>query len=284
MVSTDNDWRVRVKAGDKLELAGDPTRRSGPPPESMGINIVYWVRDSPTPPANAPTRTYQRRPEGCAESWPPEGENEDPTVARPAKNGSKLELDPDPTKLPDGSGNRRPFTISGFSYNQGVLRLPGSAGRPPVVPPAGSIRSPSLSDSDITNEVWHSITSCAAPCNKSTGICIRSRTAKSSSSQPDGTGQSSGRSATPNGRRPAIWKKGTYTFFCRIHPADARRLPGQVTGVARPAEPRSRSFRGRLVRVLAEDLDEQDPGVHHRRQDRSGACRRKPSTSRCHCP
>ncbi len=216
MVSTDNDWRVRVKAGDKLELQTTYETKRASWPESMGINIVYWVRDSAyAAAANAPDPYVTNVAQKGVLNHGHLKENED-YGGETGKNGSKL-VGPDPTKLPDGPETGGPFTISGFSYNQGDFRLPGSAGRPPVVPQGQSFTF-KLSDSDITNEVWHSITSCAAPCNKSTGI---------SYPIPNGEVQFESGQMGP-GKAPTVgytqWstpsdlKKGTYTFFCRIHP------------------------------------------------------------------
>jgi hypothetical protein len=142
-------------------------------------------------------------------------ENED-YGGETGKNGSKL-VGPDPTKLPDGQFGGGPFTISDYVYNGADFRLPGALGRPPVVNQGQSFTF-KLSDYDIQNEVWHSLTSCKTPCNKSTGI---------SYPIPDGEFQFESGQMGP-GLPPTVgyteWStpktlpKGTYTFFCRIHP------------------------------------------------------------------
>ncbi|MBK8293593.1 MAG: hypothetical protein IPK93_02020 [Solirubrobacterales bacterium] len=80
-----------------------------------------------------------------------------------------------------------------------------------------------LTATDDNNGIWHSLTSCKSPCNKSTGIAYP---------LPDGDFQfDSGQLGTTGygarkdpvvGRRtwstPPNTPVGTHTFFCRIHP------------------------------------------------------------------
>ncbi len=222
MYSTDNDWRVRVKAGDKLDLQTTYETKRASWPESMGINIVYWARDSAiqavpgnSDPASAPDPYVTRVDTEGVLNHPHLKENED-YGGESGKNGSKL-VGPDPTKLPDGSETGGPFTISDFVYNGADFRLPGALGRPPVVKQGQSFTF-KLSDSDITNEVWHSITSCATPCNKSTGISYPIPNGKYQfESGQMGPGQEPTVGYT-EWSTPANLPKGTYTFFCRIHP------------------------------------------------------------------
>ena len=66
-------------------------------------------------------------------------------------------------------------------------------------------------------KIYHSITSCKAPCNRSTGIAYPTRTApavrlqRSASAVPPATGALD---LDDTGQPPP----GTYTYFCRIHP------------------------------------------------------------------
>ena len=222
MYSTDNDWRVRVQPGDKLELQTTYETERASWPESMGINIVYWARDNeiddvpnPPNPASAPNPYVTKVDTRGVLNHGHLKENED-YGGETGKNGSKL-VGPDPTKLPDGQFGGGPFTISDYVYNGADFRLPGALGRPPVVNEGQSFTF-KLSDYDIDNEVWHSLTSCKTPCNKSTGI---------SYPIPDGEFQFESGQMGP-GLAPTVgyteWstpntlKKGTYTFFCRIHP------------------------------------------------------------------
>lgn len=216
MYSTDEDWRVRVQAGDKLELQTTYETKIASWPESMGINVVYWVRDNELPSAsNAPNPYSTRVDTRGVLNHGHLPENED-YGGESGKNGDKL-VGPDPTTLPDGQIGGGPFTISDYFYNGADFRLPGALGRPPVVNQGESFTF-KLSDYDIDNEVWHSLTSCKAPCNKSTGI---------SYPIPDGEFQFESGQMGP-GFAPTVgytqWStpttlpKGTFTFYCRIHP------------------------------------------------------------------
>jgi hypothetical protein len=107
--------------------------------------------------------------------------------------------------------------IGGYSYEAGDFRIPGATGRPPVVE-KGDQMTFELSASDQTNQIWHSLTSCKAPCNRSTGI---------SYPIPDGEFQFDsgqlGMGEAPTVNRstwstPRNMPVGTHTFFCRIHP------------------------------------------------------------------
>lgn len=216
MYSTDENWRVRVQPGDKLELQTTYETEIASWPESMGINIVYWVRDNVYPRAADAPNPYETRVD--TEGVLNHGhlpENED-YGGETGVNGSKL-VGPDPRKLPDGTETGGPFTIADYFYYGADFRLPGAQGRPPVIK-QGQQFTFKLSQKDIEDEVWHSLTSCKAPCNKSTGI---------SYPIPDGDFQFESGQMGP-GQAPTVgyteWKtppdlpKGTHTFFCRIHP------------------------------------------------------------------
>jgi hypothetical protein len=219
MISTGDDWRVKVKAGDKLELQTTYETKRASWPESMGINIVYWARDTAiaaktsaidSATANAPDPYVTKVDTEGVLNHEHLAENED-------YGGEQPVVGPDPTKLPDGQETGGPFTISDFVYNGADFRLPGEAGRPPVVKQGQSFTF-KLSDYDITNEIWHSLTSCATPCNKSTGISYPIPNGKFQfESGQMGPGQQPTVGYT-QWSTPANLPKGTYTFFCRIHP------------------------------------------------------------------
>lgn len=205
MYSTDEDWRVEVKAGDTLELQTTYETEIASWYESMGINIVYMA-----PRAEAPNPYETRVDYKGALNHGQYPENND-------HGGKNPVVGPDPRQLPDGLMSSGPFQIGGYTYEAGDFRLPGSLGRPPVVKKGESFTF-DLSSGDSAREIWHSVTSCEAPCNKSTGI---------SYPIPDGDVQfDSGQLGT--GGAPTVdrntWSTpknlpvGTHTFFCRIHP------------------------------------------------------------------
>ncbi len=205
MYNTDENWRVAVEAGDKLELQTTYETKRASWYESMGINVVYMAEEEGGVDPFATRVDY--RGELNHGAYP---ENND-------HGGSGPVVGPDPQNLPDGLASGGPFVIGGFTYGAGDFRLPGSLGRPPVVSKGQSFTF-EMSPGDVSNEIWHSLTSCKSPCNKSTGI---------SYPLPDGDFQfDSGQLGTggaPTVNRttwttPANLPVGTHTFFCRIHP------------------------------------------------------------------
>ncbi len=205
MYSTEEDWRVAVKAGDTLELQATYETERASWYESMGINVVYWAKE---PGGDNPYET--RVDHDGVLNHGHYAENDD-------HGGTGPEVGPDPTTLPDGLASGGPFKIGGYSYEAGDFRVPGSLGRPPVVKQGESFTF-ELAAGDASKEIWHSLTSCKSPCNKSTGIGYPI---------PDGEFQfDSGQLGT--GGPPTVerdtWSTpknlpvGTHTFFCRIHP------------------------------------------------------------------
>jgi plastocyanin len=99
------------------------------------------------------------------------------------------------------------------------MSIPGAAGRPLVVEKGDSLTF-RLAAGDVAKEMWHSLTSCKAPCNRSTGIAYP---------LPDGepvfdSGQLGPRADNTGAVGRNFWstptdlKPGTYPFYCRIHP------------------------------------------------------------------
>jgi hypothetical protein len=211
MVSTKHDWRVQVEAGDKLDLQATYETKIGSWYESMGINVIFW----------SPGEQGGRNPYDVKVDTPgilnhghyPENDDH---------GGGTPLVGPDPSGLPDGPLATSAISIGpGFTYGQGDFRLPGGAGRPPVVKKGDSFTF-ALDPGDATKEIWHSLTSCKSPCNKSTGIAYP---------LPDGDfqfdsgqlGNLGGNAAPPTVGRttwttPANLPVGTHTYFCRIHP------------------------------------------------------------------
>jgi plastocyanin len=72
-------------------------------------------------------------------------------------------------------------------------------------------------NNDNGDEIYHSITSCKAPCNRSTGIAypIADGPVQFESGQLGTQLPGVGR---VDWTTPTNLKAGTYTYFCRIHP------------------------------------------------------------------
>jgi hypothetical protein len=204
MKGTRPGWKVQVKEGDTLDTQATYETKIGSWYESMGIMVVYW----------APGAENGRNPFKTKVDYP--GQVTHGHLPENAVHGGRPTDLPDPRKLPSGPSTGDPFLISGFSYAAGDFRIPGAAGRPPTVKRGQSLTY-ELGAPDAAREEWHSLTSCAPPCNRSTGIAYP---------LPDGKHQfDSGQLGdfTPAvGRRtwstPKNLPVGTYTYFCRIHP------------------------------------------------------------------
>jgi len=205
MRSTDENWRVEVKAGDTLELQTDYETKIASWYESMGINVVYWAEEAG---GNNPYVTKVDQ-----EGVPNHGHYEENSD----HGGTTPLVGPDPSTLPNGLAAGGPFQIGGYSYEAGDFRLPGAAGRPPVINKGQSFTF-KLSAADQATETWHSLTSCKSPCNKSTGIAypIADGDFQFDSGQLGLGGEPTVNRDTWS--TPANMPVGTHTFFCRIHP------------------------------------------------------------------
>jgi hypothetical protein len=202
MTGTRPDWRVKIRKGDVLSTTATYNTKRAAWWESMGIMVVYMADDAP---GKNPFRTRVDLPGKPTHGHLYENRN----------HGGKKTALPDARKLPDGAVNPGNVDILGFNYRLGDLRLPGQGGLPPVITPGQSLN---FVNGDDGRQVYHSISSCKAPCNRSTGIAypisdgpVHFESGTLGSSRPITIGSTSWR--TPNNLRP-----GTYTYFCRIHP------------------------------------------------------------------
>ena len=103
-----------------------------------------------------------------------------------------------------------------FKYQFGDLSLPAPGGLPPVIQGGQTLNF--RGQADDAKAIYHSITSCKAPCNRSTGIAypiadgqVQFESGTLGSAVPPATGALEWK--TPGGLNA-----GTYTYFCRIHP------------------------------------------------------------------
>ena len=206
VTNTRPDWRVQVKAGDTLELQTTYETKRASWYENMGINIVYMANGETGGADPYSTKVDQ---EGILNHGH-YTENED-------HGGGSPVVGPDPATLPNGIASSGPFNIGGYSYGAGNFRLPGEAGRPPVIQQGQSF-SFQLTSGDASQEIWHSLTSCKSPCNKSTGIAYP---IADGDFQFDSGQLGTGGPPTVNRTTwstPADLPVGTHTFYCRIHP------------------------------------------------------------------
>jgi plastocyanin len=202
MTGTRRDWRVKVRRGDVLSTTATYDSSRAAWWESMGIMITYMAD------GGRGRNPFKRRvdfPGRPTHGHLPENNNH---------GGAPGGL-PNPLRMPDGMTVSGPLDVLDFKFTLGDLSLPGAAGRPPVVRRGQSITFRNVDD---PRAIYHSITSCKPPCNRTTGIAypvadgpVQFESGTLGSAVPPATGRLEWR--TPRNLDP-----GTYTYFCRIHP------------------------------------------------------------------
>jgi plastocyanin len=229
MTATRPDWRVHLNAGDVVSVNATYDVRKASWYESMGLFplLVSPVDNDPLAkdPFDDAAAVKAMYDEGGVITHGRLPENID-------KKASKDLGLPDPRKL-KSKGRRVPkdgLEINGFGYSLGGYSafrdFPSSLMRPPLVKPGSTVTFtnidalPTMSD---TEQVWHSVTSCSAPCNLGSGIgypLARGPIKFDSGQLGFGTALSSGvTTQTGTYTTPPLTKPGkTYTYFCRIHP------------------------------------------------------------------
>jgi plastocyanin len=228
MEATRPDWRISLQGGDTVSIDATYDVRKSSWYESMGILPLAVSTNTSDPlakdPFNDDAAVKAMYDEGGILTHGRLPENID------FKANKDLKL-ADPRKL--RSKGRVPHTgleIDGFGYSAGGYSafrdFPSSLMRPPVINPGQSVTFtniealPAMSDSE---QVWHSVTSCPAPCNRGSGIGypLAGGAIKFDSGQLGyGTGTSAEVTTGSNVyTTPPLTKPGkTYTYFCRIHP------------------------------------------------------------------
>jgi len=207
MTVTPPDWRVQVRRGDVLSVSGTYDTRKASWYESMAIMPTMF---DPGGTGNDPF-TVDVDVEGqVTHGHLPENDGH---------GGSRLTGLPDPRELlarPVGGSGK--VAIQGFVYGQGDLSSVGRAGRPARVRRG---RGLAFVNRDAKREIFHTITACKAPCNRSTGIAYPLANGKVDfDSGTLGFGPKGFTAAVNRDTwtTPKALKVGTYTYFCRVHP------------------------------------------------------------------
>ena len=213
MTHTEPDWRVALKAGDRLNVSATYDTRKASWYESMGIMVVFYA-DGKAKEAKDPFAskvdwrgllTHGHLPENRVHGGKP----------RPRL--------PDARKLPDGVFSSN-LEIKGFSYERGNLLLPGKRARPPLIRAGQSLTFTNLdaiTTMSAQESAYHTITSCKAPCTGTSGIAYPLADGKVQFDSgelgygPPGFTPAANRNTW---QTPKSLKAGTYTYFCRIHP------------------------------------------------------------------
>ena len=206
MTATRSDWRVKVKRGDVLSVSATYDSKRASWYESMGINPVAFAPGAPggVDPFSGKLDRHGRLTHGHLR----ENRNHGGTPGGLS----------DPRTLAAVPAALDPLAISNFLYGQGDLLRGGAASRPPEIAPGQSL---TFINRDAADTIYHTITACRAPCNRTTGIAypLANGPVDFDSGElgygPQGFTPAANRDTwtTPSNLGP-----GTYSYFCRIHP------------------------------------------------------------------
>ena len=205
MTRTKAGWRVPVHKGDRLRLTATYDTERASWYESMGIVLAYMA-DGTTGPD-----PFVHPPD-------PTGPTTHGPLPENSHHGGKATGLPDTRKLPGGQTIDNRVGIQGFAYLPGDLSLPGSFGRPPTIAPGQRL---TFDNEDASAQIFHTITACRAPCNRSTGISYPLANGPvdfDSGELGYGPGGLTAAGQRYEWKAPTNLKPGTYTYFCRVHP------------------------------------------------------------------
>jgi plastocyanin len=219
MTATPPTWRVGVRRGDVLSVSATYDSKRASWYEAMGIMPVAFHRGGTGPdPFDVDVDVPGRITHGH--------------LAENRNHGGALSGLRDPRRLlaaPMPAGGA--VEISDFVYSRGDLLRTGRRGRPPAVRRGRSLR---FVNRDARRGIMHSITSCRAPCSRTTGIAYP--LADGPVEFDSGNLGFGPVGATPAANRdtwrtPRRLRPGTYTYFCRVHPfmRGAFRVKGRAT-------------------------------------------------------
>ena len=219
MGGTPADWRVGVKAGDKVSVHATYDTRRADWYEVMGIMpvAVYNGTLAGSQDAQAAHCVTPGDPPGCI----PQTEVLTHThLSENDNHGGNPTGAPNPLSLPSAAVPNGTVGIQSFAY-QGV---PNAGPSVPTIEPGQTLTFRNY-DAIPTVNAFHTITACKDPCTASTGIAypIANGAVTFDSGELGFNGnQGSLGNAPASGRdtwqTPKDLPAGTYTYFCRIHP------------------------------------------------------------------
>jgi hypothetical protein len=206
MEVTQPSWRVGVKKGDVLSVSATYDAERASWYEAMGIMAVAFNPGGTGP---DPFAVDVDVPGRLTHGHLRENRN----------HGGLFSGLKDPRRLlagPMPNGGR--VGIRNFVYGRGDLLLTGAKRRPPTVPRG---RSLTFVNRDAERGIMHSITSCRAPCNRTTGIAypladgpVRFDSGNLGFGPPGATAAAQ----RVTWKTPKRLRQGLYTYFCRVHP------------------------------------------------------------------
>ena len=206
MEVTPSGWRVGVKAGDVLSTTATYDSKRASWYEAMGIMQVAF-----NPGGSGP--------DPFATDVDVRGQITHGHLNENRNHGGAFGGLADPRELLSGPVPRgRTVGISDFVYGAGDLLRSGKRRRPPAIRRGSSLR---FVNRDAGKGILHSVTSCRAPCNRTTGIAypLADGVVRFDSGNlgfgPPGVTAAAQRASW---RTPKRLRAGTYTYFCRVHP------------------------------------------------------------------
>jgi plastocyanin len=214
MTATKPNWRPILQPGDVVNVAATYDVSHASWYETMGIMVVFYA-DGTRPEGKDPFTQGVDATGLLTHGHLPENNNH---------GGSKLSGLPDPTSMLAGPPTQT-VNIQDFIYGRGDLGLTGRNGRPPVVKRGQSINFVNLDDSSpqtsLRDAKYHTITACKSPCNRTTGIAYPTANARyqfDSAELGYGPSYATAASNRHTWKTPKNLPRGTYSYFCRIHP------------------------------------------------------------------
>ena len=214
MTFTKPGWRVAIRKGDELSVSAtyDTSRASWY--EVMGIIDPLWYTTTPIAGAPDPFAQAVDARGAVTHGHLPENDNH---------GGAGRVRMADARRLPSGPATGS-VDIKSFVYALGDLSSSGVKQRPPAIRPGGTLTFRNLDSrrgQDPARAIYHTITACKAPCNRSTGIAYPlADSARPFDSGELGFGppQATAAANRATWRTPKSLPAGTYSYFCRVHP------------------------------------------------------------------
>jgi plastocyanin len=206
MTATRRTWRVKVKRGDVLSVSATYDSKRAAWYESMGIMPVAFA-----PGGRGGVDPFSGRLEKrgrLTHGHLPENDN----------HGGERGGLPDARRLAGVTAAADPLAITDFLYGQGDLLRGGAMSRPPELSPGQSL---TFVNRDAARTIYHTVTACKAPCNRTTGIAypLADGPVEFDSGElgfgPAGFTPAANRDTWST---PSTLGAGTYTYFCRVHP------------------------------------------------------------------
>jgi plastocyanin len=209
MESTPAAWRVKLRAGDRLSVAA-----------TYDVGRADWYEVMGIMPVAVYDGTDAGGKDALSNDIPQEGLVTHGHLAENRNHGGAPLGLPDPRTLP-GVAPLDPIGIDEYAYEQGDMYGAGNQARPPRVPVGQSLTYLNR-DSTQSENVFHTITGCKAPCNRSTGIAYPIADGPRTFDSGQLGFNFAGFNAPAVGRdtwdTPRNLSPGTYTYFCRVHP------------------------------------------------------------------